>query len=119
MRTSNRCVEEGGLRMEKRALVAALGSGVCIVAIAVPARAQRQAFNIPRGKLKNAIDAYARQTGRQVIYKADEIANAHSRGVRGNISPDEALAKLLQGTGLSYRTNSSGDRKSVGSVKSV
>src|SRR3546814_2943389 len=64
--------------------------------------------DLPRGKLKNAIDAYARQTGRQVIYKADEIANAHSRGVRGNISPDEALAKLLQGTGFSYRTDSSG-----------
>src|SRR3546814_1896525 len=76
--------------------------------MAVPAQAQSQAFNIPRGKLKNAIDAYARQTGRQVIYKADEIANAHSRGVRGNISPDEALAKLLQGTGFSYRTDSSG-----------
>src|SRR3546814_5408600 len=64
--------------------------------------------DLPRGKLKNAIDAYARQTGRQVIYKADEIANAHSRGVRGNISPDGALAKLLQGTGFSYRTDSSG-----------
>src|SRR3546814_546088 len=103
MRTANRCGEEGGLRMKKRDLVAALGSSVCIVAMAVPAQAQSQAFNIPRGKLKNAIDAYARQTGRQVIYKADEIANAHSRGVRGNISPDEALAKLLQGTGFSYR----------------
>src|SRR3546814_20143645 len=77
--------------------------------MAVPAQAQSQAFNIPRGKLKNAIDAYARQTGRQVIYKADEIANAHSRGVSGNISPDEARAKLLQGTGFSDRTDASGE----------
>src|SRR3546814_17156365 len=73
-----------------------------------PAQAQNHAFNIPRGNLKNAIDAYVQQTVREVIYKAVEIANAHSRGVRGNISPDEALAKLLQGTGFSYRTDSSG-----------
>src|SRR3546814_15455816 len=99
MRTANRCGEEGGLRMKKRDLVAALGSSVCIVAMAVPAQAQSQAFNIPRGKLKNAIDAYVRQTGRPVIYKADEIANAHSRGVRGTISHDRALANLLQRSG--------------------
>src|SRR3546814_20963485 len=100
MRTANRCGEEGGFRMKKRDLVAALGSSVCIVAMSVPAQAQSQAFNIPRGKLTNAIDAYARQTGRQFIYTADEIANAHSGGVRGNISIDEELAKRLQGTGI-------------------
>src|SRR3546814_15009254 len=94
--------------MKKRDLVAALGSSVCIVAMAVPAQAQSQSFHIPRGKLKNAIDAYARQTGRQVIYKADQIANAHSRAVRGNITPDESLAKLLPGTGFYYRFHSSG-----------
>src|SRR3546814_6978017 len=102
MRTANRCGEEGGLRMKKRDLVAALGSSVCIVAMAVPAQAQSQAFNIPRGKLKNAIDAYARQTGRQVIYKADEIANAHSRGVRGNIRSEEHTSELQSLMRISY-----------------
>ena len=94
--------------MKNRNLVAALASSVCIVAMAVPAQAQPYNFQIPAGGLRGAIDAYARQTGRQVIYRADQIGNARSNGVRGSMNADTALARLLQGTAFSYRVDASG-----------
>ena len=94
--------------MRKRTFVAALSSSVCIVAMAVPAQAQVQRFQISSGRLKAALDAYVRQTGRQVIYRADEIGDARSGGARGDMDADAALAKLLQGTGFSYRADPSG-----------
>jgi outer membrane receptor protein involved in Fe transport len=94
--------------MNKRDLFAALASSVCVMAIAVPAQAQVQSFKIPAGSLKEAISAYTQQTGRQVIYKADDIAKARSRGAQGSLSADAALAALLEGTGFSFQEDPSG-----------
>jgi iron complex outermembrane receptor protein len=89
-------------------LASALACGVCIVAMATPANAQTRAYNIPGGSLKSALDAYGRQSGRPVIYRTDDVRSAHSRGVRGNLSSDEALKRLLDGSGFTYRIDSSG-----------
>lgn len=91
-----------------RNVTAALACGVCIVALAAPAQAQTRAFRIPAGNLKSALDAYARQSGRQVIYKVDDIRRARSPGVSGTLSPDAALDALLVGSGFAARTDSSG-----------
>jgi TonB-dependent receptor len=101
--------------MKKRALIAALSTGVCAVAMATPAQAQvtsAQAqplhFQIPAGTLKAAIDAYTRRTGRQVIYRADEIGGARSTGVQGAMPVDAALVRLLRGSGFTYRADNTG-----------
>ena len=91
-----------------RTLAAALSTTACIAALATPATAQRQEFRIPSGSLKSALDAYARQTGRQVIYRADEVRSVRSPGARGAISADAALNALLAGTGFSVKADSSG-----------
>ena len=91
-----------------RTLAGALSTAACIAALATPAMAQRQAFHIPAGSLKSALDAYARQTSRQVIYRADEVGSVRSPGARGTISADAALNALLAGTGFSVRVDSSG-----------
>lgn len=54
-----------------RTLAAALATATCAVAIATPAAAQTREFNVPAGPLKAALDAFARQSGRQIIYRAD------------------------------------------------
>lgn len=89
-------------------VVAALACGVCTVAIAAPAQAQTREYRIPAGSLKSALDAYARQSGRQVIYKVDEVRRARSPGTRGNISAEAALAAILAETGFRARSDSSG-----------
>ena len=86
-----------------RTLAAALAATTCIVAIATPAAAQTREYDIPAGTLKSALDAYVRQSGRQVVYRADQIRSARSPGVRGQLSADAALTKLLEGSGFTIR----------------
>src|SRR3984893_1969620 len=87
---------------------AILAAAVCVVAIAAPAQAQNQRFQIASGDLGPALDAYIHQSGRQLIYRVDDVRSVHSPGVQGEMSADDALAELLSGTGFSSRTDSSG-----------
>ncbi|MEA3133216.1 MAG: hypothetical protein QOG17_1062, partial [Gammaproteobacteria bacterium] len=87
---------------------AILAAAVCVVAIAAPAQAQNQRFQISSGDLGPALDAYIHQSGRQLIYRVDDVRGVHSPGVQGEMSADDALAALLSGTGFSSRTDSSG-----------
>lgn len=96
-----------------RTLAAALATSTCIVALATPVAAQTLEYNIPAGPLKAALDAYVRQSGRQVVYRADEVRSARSPGVRGTLSTDAALAALLAGSGFTTRI----DGKLVAIVK--
>src|SRR5882757_9789985 len=81
---------------------------VCVVAIAAPAQAQNQRFQIASGDLGPALDAYIHQSGRQLVYRIEDVRGAHSPGVQGEMSADDALAALLSGTGFSSRSDSSG-----------
>jgi iron complex outermembrane receptor protein len=94
------------------AILAAAVSIAAIVAPAqaapTPAQAQNQHFQIVSGDLGQALDAYIRQSGRQLIYRVDDIRGVHSPGVQGEMSPDDALAALLSGTGFTSRSDSSG-----------
>lgn len=91
-----------------KSVAAALACGICVVAMATPAQAQTREYRIPAGSLKSALDAYARQSGRQVIYKVDDIRRARSPGANGNISAEAALAAILAGTGFRAQGDSSG-----------
>ena len=82
--------------------------GVAVFALAVPAGAQVRDLAISPGPLKGALDAFVRQSGRQVIYRIDDLSNARSPGVRGRLMPDAALRALLAGTGLAARADPSG-----------
>lgn len=94
----------------RKNVVAALAASTCLVVMAAPAQAQVQArrYDIAAGSLKSALDAYAHQSGRQIIYKADDLRATRSRGVRGFLSADAALNGLLSGTSFSYKTDTSG-----------
>lgn len=91
-----------------RNVAAMLACGVSMVAVAPAADAQTRQYQIPAGKLKSALDVYARQSGRQVIYRVDEIRSSRSPGAKGKMSADAALAALLAGTGFLAQNDSSG-----------
>src|ERR1700730_7075980 len=94
--------------MIKDLAAAILSAIVCVVAIVAPAQAQNQRFQIASGDLGQALDAYVHQSGRQVIYRVDDVRGVHSPGAQGEMSADSALAALLSGTGFSSRSESSG-----------
>src|SRR5688572_28754438 len=91
-----------------RHLLGPFAAGVCIASLATPASAQVFDFRIPGGALKPALDAFARQSGRQVIYRLDDVQNARSAGARGQLTTLGALYALLEGSGLTARVDSSG-----------
>ena len=63
-------------------------------------------FDIPGGDLKSALDTYAHQTGVALVYREDSIKGVRTKGVRGALSSDDALANILSGTG--FRTQHQG-----------
>jgi hypothetical protein len=57
-------------------------------------------FNIPSQPLNAALGRYGDATGREGLYDATLTAGRLSGEVRGAFAPDEALRRLLSGTGL-------------------
>ena len=62
-------------------------------------------FDIAAGTLEDAIAAYEKATGLtvKVVLPAGTLAGFNSHGVTGLYREDEALRRLLEGTGLNYR----------------
>lgn len=58
---------------------------------------------IPSQPLDSALNALSRQTGLQFVYGAQAAGNPQARAVPAGLSPDEALKRLLAGTGLRHR----------------
>jgi len=83
-----------------------LKAALTATVFATPALAED--FNIPAGDLGKALNAYAVQSGVMLIVSSDQIRNAHTDGLKGALSPDEALTRLLKGTGFITRRAPSG-----------
>jgi iron complex outermembrane recepter protein len=59
-------------------------------------------FAIPPQSLSTALIAFGKQANVQVLTAGDTTAVFRSGGVSGTFTPDAALVRLLQGSGLSY-----------------
>ncbi len=93
--------------MNIRYTVSMLLGSACVVALA--GGASSEPFNIPAGDLKSALDIYAKQTGVQMFVPADMVRGVRSQGVRGDLSPGDALSHILAGTGFTPYKPSSGE----------
>src|SRR6204780_5339152 len=58
--------------------------------------------DIPTQPLAQALTAFARQTGLQLVYLSSVIRDQRSRAVAAGSKADEALARLLQASGLRF-----------------
>lgn len=91
-----------------RNINAAIAAGVSIVSMASTAHAEDKRYAVPAGSLKIALDSYARQSGRQIIYRSDDVVRGHTRGVTGPLSAQAALSAILMGTGFQAHEDTSG-----------
>jgi outer membrane receptor protein involved in Fe transport len=73
---------------------------VCLAA--TPAAAQSASFNIPAGRLSDALIALGQQAGLTIGASEPGLAMVRSRAVRGRMSAQAALARLLDGTGYGF-----------------
>jgi hypothetical protein len=67
-----------------------------------------QDFDVPQGDLKAALDSYRSQSGVALVVISDAVKGIATQGVKGNLSPDAALTRILRGTGFVARRDSSG-----------
>src|SRR6185312_10051063 len=83
-------------------------ASVSVAALAGAAFAQVRNINIPAEDLKDALDVYISQSGVQLVYKANDVSGLKSQAVRGSFTPEQALERLLQGTGVTAQRGPSG-----------
>lgn len=96
--------------MLKRIVIkSALIAFACSASIAAHAYADDvKQINVPSGELGAALRTLARQAGVEFFYQSDQVKGLHTQGVSGALSPREAVTKLLEGTALTLKTDSSG-----------
>lgn len=111
-----------GLRLLTTTTIAGLSS--LSLASLNPASAQdttaragvARSFNIPAQPLASALNSFGRQSGLQVTLAASTSRGVRSSAVAGALSPEQALARLLLGTGITYQI--SGGTAVIGSPSS-
>jgi iron complex outermembrane receptor protein len=69
---------------------------------------QAVAFDIPAESLNDALLSFADKAGMKVFYGVDRVEGLRSGAVVGSFTPQEALSRLLAGTGLTYRVTGVG-----------
>ena len=92
--------------MKLKTLASLLATGACFAALS--ATAQAGDFNVPAGDLKNALDTYVKQAGISLMYSGPAVKGIQSRGVKGALSTDDALSRILRGTGFVAREEQGG-----------
>jgi len=79
---------------------------LCIIGLAsaddVRASIRRQT-NIPAEGLGPALQALAKERNFQIVYVSEEINALHTEGAVGEFTAEEALKRLLDGTGYTYK----------------
>lgn len=62
----------------------------------------RKDTNISAQGLGPALQLLAKERGFQIVYVSDEVNSLRTQGASGELTREEALAKLLSGTGMTY-----------------
>ena len=74
---------------------------------ATPVAAQsteaQRLYDIPAGPLADGLTAFARQSGGQILYPEALVAGRSTSGHSGRTTAEAALARVLAGSGLTYR----------------
>jgi iron complex outermembrane receptor protein len=99
--------------MRNRLLATAL-SGAAIVALplgpasAAAQRPERRTYQIAAQDMSRALEAFGRQSGKAILFDPARMVGVRSRPLSGSFSADEALGRLLAGSGLRARQVNAG-----------
>ncbi|MBB6253872.1 TonB-dependent receptor [Nitrospirillum iridis] len=107
-----------GLRASASALALAAAALTVTAPTARAAQSVTQ-FAIAAGDLRAALNAYSRATGLQVLADPALLDGKRTDGVTGGFSAQEALLRLLAGTGLDYTQDGDSIVLKVGVTKTA
>jgi len=95
--------EDGQQRLRDMESGAAPGFDLGPIQLAQATTGEARRFDIPAGDLQAALLAFSQAVDLQLLYPAEMTAGLRTQGVQGEYTPEEALRRLLAGTGLQYR----------------
>lgn len=72
------------------------------------AHAQARPLAIPAQPLPAALTALATQSGIQLLFNTDELRHLKAAGLEGTLAPEEALRRLLAGSGYTFQATGQG-----------
>lgn len=72
------------------------------------AAAQASTWRVPAGQLAAALADVARQSGGELLFTPDDVAGRLTTGLSGRFTIEQALTRLLDGSGLSWRRTQDG-----------
>lgn len=96
---------------KKTLLRASVSCGLLSLSMALasaPAAAQSMAYQIQDMSLSRALREYGRTSGRQIIFTESLVRGRRAPALVGVYPPDEALTRLLAGSGLRAQTTPAG-----------
>ncbi|MDD2700989.1 MAG: TonB-dependent hemoglobin/transferrin/lactoferrin family receptor [Sideroxydans sp.] len=73
----------------------------CLLA-AFSAQAENFNFNLPAQDMAISLDALANQGHVRLLYSPEMVKGLHAPALSGQMSPEHAIAKLLEGSGLTW-----------------
>ena len=88
--------------------IAALACALLVSLAQLPARAQGLEIDLPAQPLGQALNALAQKTGTPIAAPAALVAGKQAPAVKGRYTPQEALGRLLVGSGLQARRKGAG-----------
>jgi len=89
--------------MVPRASFWAAAAVAVVVAAPASARGERAAIDVPAVRLDQAIGILGRQSGVSVGFRDPSLGSRQVKAVKGRMSADEALRRMLKGTGARVR----------------
>jgi hypothetical protein len=95
-------------RSTRGALLACLALIVAMIPVGGHAEEATKHFDIKAQPLSEALMAYGAQTGAIVMASSELTTGKVSKPVAGQLTPQDALTRMLQGTGLRFETSANG-----------
>ncbi len=92
--------------MRSSAMAGALS--LAIAGSAMAADAKVVAFDMPAQPLGESLRDFYRASGEQIVFSESIVAGRRGPALKGDYTPDQALAMLLDGTNLTARRSSTG-----------
>ncbi|WP_084398645.1 TonB-dependent receptor [Henriciella aquimarina] len=104
--------EIGAKRSRKSVLlmnsaILALWAASALAPVMAQDNAKKVEFDIQADTLEDALKSYSLATDRQVMFSTDIVERKAAKPVSGQMTADEALVKLLDGSGLVYEATPS------------
>lgn len=73
---------------------------VFLAAAAFAGSEEKKNFAIPAGSADKSLKQFASQSGIEVVYPGEVVRGVRTSEVKGQLTPAEAVGRLLAGTGL-------------------